>query len=27
LYYRQVSIDTALANKNGLIDLAKSISY
>jgi len=27
LYYRNVVIDTALVNKNGLVDLAKSIKY
>lgn len=27
LYYRSVSIDTGLINKNGLVDLAKSIKY
>jgi len=27
LYYRNVAIDTGLINKNGLVDLAKSIKY
>ena len=27
LYYRNLKIDTGLVNKNGLVDLIKSISY